>query len=454
MSNIRYDIKDTVLINELKQKYNVKSNVTLTKNDKAWLCLIDKYNILNEIERTGHFFIESTQINEFRESRLMAKFDHSINLPAVFKNNRLSILPVSRRRYIIAKMNTYHNLNIDDKDIQYVDIPDNLESLNFENITSESIAINCALATNIFADFLEDERLVPTIDGRMGSGSFSFNISEEGEKEHTISVENSQIEIDAGIEGINYLSLIEAKRNISDDFLVRQLYYPFKTWRKRVKKQIKSVYLVYSNGIFHLHEYMFEDPNRYDSIQLVKSKNYSFERLTITIDQLANISEQKLVREPKIAFPQADSFRRIINLGELLKDNDPVDMTREFITEEYAFDVRQTNYYTDALRYLGLAGKDYLPGRIPYYYLTETGNEIFSMSKQDRNLALIKKILKHEVFNKVFKTWLVNGRPSREKVVELMKESNLYRIKRDSTYKRRASTIVGWINWIFEQVNN
>lgn len=447
-----YNSNDDVLINELKDKYAIKKSEQLTKNDKAWLCLIDKYDILNQIANEGHFVIESNKINLFRESRLMAKFDHSINLPVIFKNNGLSILPISRNSYIIAKMNTYHPLDIDNEQIEYVDVPENLQSLDFENITSESVAINCAFATNILADFLEDDNLIPTVDGRMGSGIFSFTIGENETKERKINVKNSQIEIDAGFEGINYLSLIEAKKNLSEDFLVRQLYYPFKTWNEKISKQIKSVFLVYSNGVFHLNEYFFEDPNRYDSIQLVKRKNYSLERMKISLEQILSLVDQKIIKEPEISFPQANDFNRVINLGELLKDNSGEEMTREFITEKYAFDVRQTNYYTDALRYLGLASKDYLPGRIPYYFLTDEGKKIFNMSFQKRKLALVKKILEHEVFNKVFKEWLISSRPSEEKIVQLMKESNLYRIRKESTYVRRASTIVGWINWIFSIV--
>jgi len=451
MSDI-YDINDKVLLDELKSKYNISKNVVLTKNDKAWLCLIDKYDILNKVSEESHFIIKSKEINQLRESRLMAKFDHSINLPIIFKKNNLSILPISRGSYIIAKMNTYHPLKISDENIQYTNVPSYLQSLDFKNINSESVALNCALATDILTDFLEDERLIPTISGRMGSGSFSFEIGDTKSNRQNINVKNSQIEIDAGVEGTNYLTLIEAKRNIADDFLVRQLYYPYKTWSKKVKKRIKSVYLIYSDGIFHLNEYVFEDPNRYDSIQLVKSKKYSFERVNITLDEIINVSNQRITEEPKISFPQADNFDRIINLGELLKENDKEDLTREAISENYAFDVRQTNYYTDALRYLGLAQRDYLPGRIPYYYLTEEGVRIFNLSYRNRKIELIKKILEHEVFNKVFKEWLKFGQPSKEKVVSLMKESNLYRINSKSTYNRRASTIIQWIKWIFNTV--
>ena len=42
-----------------------------------------------------------------------------------------------------------------------------------------------------------------------------------------IKVNNSQIEIDGGYEGAESLTIIEAKNNIADDFIVRQLYYPY-----------------------------------------------------------------------------------------------------------------------------------------------------------------------------------------------------------------------------------
>jgi hypothetical protein len=37
-------------------------------------------------------------------------------------------------------------------------------------------------------------------------------------------------------------------------------------------------------------------------------------------------------------------------------------------------------------------------------------------------------------------------------IVEIMKNSKLYNIDSDSTYFRRASTILGWINWILKQI--
>lgn len=65
-------------------------------NDTAWEKLFDKYQILDRVDRDGQFQISASQIKEFREPRLMTKFDHRVNLPAIFRKHNLAILPVTR----------------------------------------------------------------------------------------------------------------------------------------------------------------------------------------------------------------------------------------------------------------------------------------------------------------------------------------------------------------------
>ncbi len=78
-----------------------------TANDRAWETLFETHKILEEVARNGCFEIASAQINQERESRLMAKFDHSVNLPEIFRDNHLSILPITRSKYVIGKFATH-----------------------------------------------------------------------------------------------------------------------------------------------------------------------------------------------------------------------------------------------------------------------------------------------------------------------------------------------------------
>ncbi|MGN0467385.1 MAG: type II restriction enzyme [Acutalibacteraceae bacterium] len=419
-------------------------------NDNAWQSLFEKYNILDNIAKDGHFIISANQIKEFREPRLMTKFDHKVNLPQIFANNNLAILPITRGDYIISSFSAYKEFNEPEGETKMISIPPYIQSLMPQFLVSETIALNCANACGILNDFLDDDEIISTVCGRMSSGRFGFNIDTSFGKKY-IDVNNSQIEIDAAYEGINYLSLFEAKRDLSDDFLVRQLYYPYRVWSNRVTKPVKPIFLIFSNGVFNLYQYQFDNPKDYNSIRLVKQKNYIIapEICLTDIEKLLKTIPQ--VKEPEIPFPQANSMLRIINLIELLYEKP---MTKHNITSEYAFDERQTNYYTDAGRYLGLIDKMQDEDKNIVFQLSSRGRHIMELGYKERQLAIVSEILKHRAFSETLKLHLCCGEmPDTNTIVNIMKQSELYHVKSDSTYIRRSSTVVGWINWILSIVD-
>ena len=429
------------------------SNASL--NDNAWEQLFKKYDILHRIENDGFFNISANQIREFREPRLMAKFDHTINLPNLFSENKLAILPITRGDYVISHFDAYHRFEVDNspnKTIKKVSLPSHIQSLDSGNIPSEAIALNCAVASGIVTEFMDDSDIVATVSGRMGSGTFSIGITDTKTGNiRQVSVNNSQIEIDAAYEGVASLALFEAKRDLSEDFLIRQLYYPFRVWTSRITKPVKTIFLVYSNGIYRLYEYAFDDPNNYSSLRLVKQKSYSIEDTAISAADIQNILEGTTIRnEPQVPFPQADKFERVINLCELVSTQE---LSRTDVTEQYDFDARQTNYYTDAARYLGLLDRRKETGT-PLYSISDSGRHILKLGFKQRQLAYCKTILSHKAFNITLKQYFRNGvMPSTDEIVEIMKQSNLYHIESDSTYIRRSSIIKGWVNWIISLIN-
>ena len=422
-----------------------------TQNDIAWETLFDRYDILNQIDSKGQFIISASQIKEYREPRLMVKFDHGINLPFIFADNNLAILPISRGDYVISSFKAYQPFESFDATITHTSLPAHIQSLDPNSVSSEAIAINCAIASGMLADFLDEEELYSTVSGRMGSGQFAFGIQNSRNGFITnLHVNNSQIEIDAALEGIESLTLLEAKRDLSADFLVRQLYYPYRVWQSRISKKVRPVFLVYSNGIYSLYEYEFQDLNFYNSLVLVKHRNYSIEDTSIEMSDLMDVAAQisAFVSEPQISFPQADSFERVINICELLESHE---LSRDDITEEYAFDIRQANCYTDAARYLGLVDKKY-DGRKPVYLLSEFGQRVMKLNYKQRQLAFCKCILEHRVFFNVFTYCQYGSIPDRNTIIRIMKESDLYRVESESTYTRRASTVSGWINWMLSLI--
>ena len=418
-------------------------------NDTAWQKLFEQYRILDVIAEQGRFCNTRSRVKAFREPRLMTKFDHKVNLPAVFAENHLAILPITRGDYMISSFSAYQTFETPSSNAKTVSLPSYIQSLMPQFLVSESIALNCANACGILQDFLEDSNLVPTVSGRMGSGSFTFRIrTEDGWQ--TVAVNNAQIEIDAAYEGAGCLSLFEAKRDLSEDFLIRQLYYPFRVWSNRITKPIKPVFFIFSNGMFFLYEYQFEDPQNYNSLRLIKQKNYRIATGICVSDIEKIFMTIPLQPEPPISFPQANNMLRIINLAELLHEKP---MTRQEITTQYAFDERQTNYYTDAGRYLGLIEKGRDENNRIAFRLSKLGHSLMGLTYKERQLGIVAQILKHQVFRDTLKLcWQCGQMPDTQTVVRIMKQSNLYHVEADSTFVRRSSTIIGWLHWILSLI--
>lgn len=421
----------------------------LDKTELAWRKLFSKYKILERLKTKDGFVISSKEIRQFREPRLMTKFDHSSDLPEIFRKNKLSILPLSRSKYIIGHFKAYQALAVGDNiKPRRFSLPNTLQTIQEDLINSEALAINAASVSGILNDFLAVNRLEKTIEGRSSTGNFSFQIQNYDGKSETINVENSQMEIDSGFESDDAVILIEAKMFKESDFLVRQLFYPYMAYSMRTTKKIRLVYLTYNDGDFLLTEFKPTGAS-YNGLVQVKQMAYSIRKETITyIDVASLIESHPIIPEPKVPFPQANSFDRIINMLDFFKSKKVA--TFQEITEENSFVERQTNYYINAMKYLGLV-ESLGNGK---YSLSQAGKSVSDKRPRDRDLSLIDLILQHEVFRKTLECVFQTGKvPSKEHIVNIMKLSRLYNVTKDKTYFRRSSTVTAWCSWIYQRIS-
>ncbi|MGF3183361.1 type II restriction enzyme [Facklamia sp. P12934] len=428
----------------------------ISAND-AWKKLFDKYDIVNEIEKNGFFNIKASEIKEFKEPRLMAKWDSCESLPDIFKKHNINILPTSRGSYILSDFKLYEeipDLTEHITKMQRVEIPE-FESIDIENINSESNAINVLLLSNILDDFLNEDDSVSTFNGRMGTGKFDFFVDRTSKKPLNVFVENAQCEIDGGLENANSVVIIEAKNVVYPDFHIRQLYYPYRLWKTRVEKPIRLVFSIYSNQIFRLLEYKFNELNNYSSIQLVKEKSYSLQDTEINNNDLLKVFEKTQVKtddnqmNTDIPFIQANSFERVISLLEILQNNNE---TTESIAEIMQFDLRQSDYYFNAGRYLGLFEKldtvDELDKAIVEIRLTALGKKIASMKYKERQLKIVELILEHKIFNEFFFGIYTTGNfPTKADIQDKMR---LYNVCNEGQIVRRSGSVLAWLKWIFK----
>lgn len=406
------------------------------------------------MNRFGQFEISSVQINKVRQSRLMAKFDQRGSLPTVFRENGLSILPLSRNRYVIGFFETHETLVYDLKaDPVYMPLPPdlNLQSLDPANLYSETAAINCAHLAGIIDDVVGEQTYL-SVNGRMTTGTFDMRVknSPKGNAPYTLIVDRAQCEVDGGFEGPGHFVLLEAKNLTMPNFLVRQLYYPYRLWSGRLTKSIIPVLMTYSNDIFDFFVYDFEELADYNSLRLVQHKRYTVIPQDITRDDIeALLGTVQFVPEA-VTFPQANDFSRVVDLLTILARR--VWLTRDLVTAEYGFTPRQTNYYTDAARYLGLLEKSKDPvTRETHYTLTTDGRKLFEQRPRDRYLGLIRRILQHEVFFRSFMLSLQQGDiPDQESIASIMAQCNILLNK--TTSERRAQTVQRWMEWIWGRI--
>jgi len=130
--------------------------------------------------------------------------------------------------------------------------------------------LDFAYASSLIRTFIGDSSLVLTIRGRKYTPKFEFKIGNQ-----KIAVSSVQTEVDAGYEGKDKIVLVEAKNSITDNIIIRQLYFPFRQWQHYTKKKIFTLFFEKSkDNIYSIWQFEFKNLSNYNSISLVKSERY------------------------------------------------------------------------------------------------------------------------------------------------------------------------------------
>ncbi len=423
----------------------------MSKKDKAWEAIFNALNISEQLGRGNVATVTAEQIKEItrnahnvgqQEPRLITKYDTREQRPKILRDHNCTILATSNGTYSLVSGDGYY----DAEEIVEVQsyTSDQLSSLEtLPNIcTSESQVIDTACASGLLADFLGDDTFSMTIRGRLRSGAFNFNFDA-----HELGIDGVQVEVDAGYEG-ERIYLLEAKMGTRDNFITRQLYYPYRMWDARgVHKEIVPIFLSYSDGTFNIYEYTFSEHTQYNSIELVKSGAYLLDERQPNRQgaQLhANNSRDHLLQiaptpaEPNVPFPQADDIRRVIDAIFAVASGHASKLE---IANYYDFDVRQSDYYGNAARYLGFLDLDH--GK---FLLTEEGVAFTNSPKEHRRLLMLRSIMHSPTLNQSVHDMIRIGT-----IPEINQLAHIIRNNRneinETTARRRAHTVHNWLSW-------
>ena len=427
-------------------------------NDVAWDKAFSYLGLLGPIQKQGWVDVTARDLREFREPRLMAKIDYSNNRPKIFREEDLNILALSSSHYRIGKFNVFHELPEDlspQPPITRVNLPMGIESLAFKGLTSESAVVTSAHAAGILDNFCGGELLLTSF-GRMRTPSFNFSISGAGGSRFELQVDSATIEIDAAYENSRALHILEVKNHRPSDFNMRQLYYPFRTWKAKINKPVQCVFMTFSNDVYDLHEVAFEDSTDFSSSVVGNHQRFMVGEGTIRLQDLEEIAHRiaaiqnwnRAYRE-RIPFPQADSFTRVVDLISILIERP---MSVGDLAEHYGFDARQSDYYYNAARYLGLASSSRDPRlEVELREPTSEALTIFAQPYRAKFLALANLVLKIEPINATFLMAQEKaGKFDPHAVQEIFARSEEARTLgySASTIERRSQTIIAWVHWL------
>lgn len=428
------------------------------RNDQAWEKIFRDENLAEQIRRRGFAVVEARVINRYREARLMAKFDHAHQLPAVFQDQGLNILPISRSAYAIGPFSLYHPVDYKLPSVmKKFTLPPEVTTLDPAVIASEATALHAALLSGMLTDVLGEPAWL-TVSGRMTTDSFPMDFapgaSGPGKRDSIlINVDRAQIEIDGGFETARQLALVEAKLGQVNDFFIRQLYYPFALWRRRTGKKIIPLFFTFSDDVFSFFRLNF--PRHREPGSLLEKEQFHF-RLSYSEIYLREVVKQLRTNPPlpppDTPFPQADRLERVLDLL-LLLDGGEADLNQ--VSENYQFTPRQARYYSDAARFLGLVDRQSGGRENPVLIPTDFGRQVLRSPQKNRHLLLIGRVLSHSPFRECFELYLGRHQmPAPTEIHKLMREIPRFNEVSDSTLKRRASTVRAWLDWVLRKIDD
>lgn len=412
----------------------------MTLKEQAWSKIREQKDI--EWENGVSSKISSSDIKEItgEEPRLVSSMDSRDKVPEALAKDDLFVLPVNNGEYKLVEGKGYHNLEpMEDEPIVHESsIPFELATTTGE---SEDRYVKHAFNTGLISRFTGINQLFQGISSRKYSDEFSFHVGENG----PITASSVQFQVDGLFEGEDSVVIMEAKADARDNFLIRQLYYPYRHYGDNINKKMKSIFFLYDKeeDTYNFWEYSFRDPNDYSSIQLERSQSYRIEKTDVDVEEYEEVERRD---DGRWEIPQADDVEKIQKFPFLVAQGIT---DYQSMAEQLEFEPRQSSYYREAVEILDLVQND---GK--KYALTEKGEEYINTRPDKRNKLLLKQMLRIPVINEVFQQSVsrfgeADPYISKEDIAEIIAENSHLT---GSTPKRRARTIISWFRWISKNV--
>lgn len=404
----------------------------MSKTFKLWeqIFAAKKFDVSKELH-----FVTAEEIKTIThaEPRIMAKMDSSADLPPIFKKHGYFLLPVRNGKYAIVRGDGFHRLEDTNEASTHI------SRIKFPLTTagrgsSEMQYLDYSFNSGALESVIGRQPLYQSIRGREYSRDFRFAVNKT-----LLDVSSVQLEVDSGLEGEDSIVLVEAKMNTPEDFIIRQLFYPYNNFKiVSPDKLIIPVFFTYepATKIYNFWIYEIPDAANYNSIRLREVK--SIKILGEHEIELEDIKPKGIVPY-KDLIPQANDISKIIEL--VFKVSEGINNYRD-IAAYFQFDERQSSYYREAAEALGLV----IP-KDGSYHLTDIGKELVQLPAEKRNIFFAELLADFNLIKNALDILKERGVLKQSDIEKLIAASSKLT---GSTVTRRAGSLMAWLRWMSE----
>jgi hypothetical protein len=357
---------------------------------EQWSTLVGEMNFDQPVN-----YISAKRIKEATglEPRNMAYMDHSSSRPKIFKEKKVFLLPVKNGEYALVRGEGYHRLEEDPHPAKVFRPEVPLDDLQLGPYGGEGAALAYAYNSGLTAQVANTPPLLLGRNDMFRLDPFDFRLNHHTP---TLHQEGAIAQVDGFYFGGESALVVECKTRRNADFLVRQLYYPFRHYEAKYRnsrvKRVRPFFVDFEpeTGIFRFIEYEFGELDDYESIQRVGIQSFQVRPRPTPVHWLLDESLEPALG-PKT--PQADRVDRVLALP-LLVDKGYSDAAK--VAQSQSFDPRQSSYYRRAAESLGLVR---LEGK--KYELTPLGKLFARSTEPERNRLAALRMARIPVFHEI-----------------------------------------------------
>ena len=412
----------------------------MSRNDHAWEKILEDVSreLKRGLARDGFFDLDSGQIKRYREPRLACKIDFREQIPKPLKDQGLSVLAIENGKYRLARTDPFLGICIPPENLspnESFPIPRHIEALSSDRISSESKALDAALASGMLRRvFGEDVDLV--LRGREYCKPIEFGL-QDTKKDRTIryQADKVQVEVDGGYEGERQVHLVEAKMGTASNMNLRQLLYPQLHYQNLFGKKVRTYVLLYELGLRKFHFYRFD---------LAEDYRLNYRQCALigqlleqprTWEDICAVPVNPDLTNPDAPFPQADDFDKVVLAFWKLASLGAGSISKEDMFSNHDITPRQFSYYASVLVWMRLVEKVSGSGQPVRYCLSETGKRLSDESERGLLFSMAQIVFSNEVCH----LFLTQDAPPVSR--EIRKR---HRLEGESTFMRRMRTVKSW----------